>query len=119
MRGPLKYDLIYTTEYELYVKMIEIANIVKDWGLTKYQIDILTFYLIYGYSTETKKLILEHTTIKSIDSLNTQNYQISKKGILVPDKRNKNNKNLSYELNDIKEFVKEKVKGLFIEVREK
>lgn len=113
-----KYPLVYSSDNDLYLKMLDIMNILLNWEITEDQKKILTFYMRFGYSRRTKELILEETKIKSIDSLNTQNYTMRGKGLLVESKRNKNVSELSEELIKIKDFIENKSKGFLVEIEE-
>ena len=60
----------YTSEHELYFKMISIHNVVEDWGLTPTQINILVYLIRLGFSKETKVIICKNLKI-SESSLST------------------------------------------------
>lgn len=66
----LKLDVNYDSEHELYFKLIQIHNMVFEWGLTPTQIHIIIYLIRYGYNNDTKNLIVEKLNI-TIKSLNT------------------------------------------------
>lgn len=66
-------------------------------------VDVLTFYILYGYSRETKKKILE-TTGFTKENLNQINSELTKKGYLRMDSRNYRIKHLSPTVQGLKDF---------------
>lgn len=64
---------------------------------------VLSFYLLHGFSDETKEIILDTLGIKR-DNLNQINCELQKKGYLVRDEGNYRKKNLSEKLSGFQEF---------------
>jgi len=94
-------------DFDLLSKVIRIYSVIKlgdglKQSLEKNEEKVLVYYLKYGYSKDTKKLILEDLDIKST-YLNTVNCKLDKKGYLIKDKRNKQKKHLSEGLKKLKE----------------
>lgn len=94
---------VYKNDIEYVDKLISIYSIIKmdaDKQLRDFEKEVLNFYVRFGYSTETKKKIKK--TLKKTDASITQaNFHLSKKGYLVPSKRNLSQKNLNPDLQRI------------------
>jgi hypothetical protein len=105
-------DQKYNSEHELYFKLISIHNVVKDWGLTPTQINILVYLIRLGFSKETKDIICTKLKI-SPSSLSTNlsylrqgrvgNKKIKK--LLDTSTKNMNITLLKQELKDIKNLI--------------
>ncbi|MDR1019008.1 MAG: hypothetical protein LBM02_09960 [Lachnospiraceae bacterium] len=117
----IKIDKEYTSEHELYYKMISIHNVVEGWGLTPTQINILVYLIRLGISKDTKDIICKNLKI-SEPSLNTNlsylrqgkvgNKRIKK--LLEISENNNNITLLKQELKDIKDIIEEGKKQIMI-----
>ncbi len=111
-------------DIELLSKVIRIYSVLKlgddlDKSLEKNEERVLVYYLKYGYSKDTKKLIIEDLGIKPT-YLNTVNCKLDKKGYLIKDKRNKQKKHLSQGLKKLKEsFIDMESQIYFIQFEKK
>lgn len=65
--------------------------------------NVLSYYLLHGYSNDTKQLVLDTLDIKK-DNLNQINCELQKKGYLERDSGNYRKKNLSSRLDGFKDF---------------
>lgn len=100
------------SEHEMYRKLISIHNIVNDWGLIPKHIEILVYIIRYGYSRETKKLILKNLRITE-GSLNVMLTHIRKgkynnhsiKKLVELSRTNNNITVLKEELRDIQYII--------------
>lgn len=95
----------YDTEAELYRKVMHVYNIIADIGLTDKQIETLIMYIRYGYSKETKEVVTKELNFKSDNYIHVMNHKLKKKGMLVDNVYNKRKKEISKELENIKNFV--------------
>jgi len=115
----------FVAQHELYFKMIALHNIVKDWGLSPTQMNIIVYLIRHGYSKETKEIICKN--LKITESSLSTNLSYLRKGkvgkkqikkLLDTSYKNTNITLLSQELIDIKEMVEEGSKNVFIQFLE-
>lgn len=104
----LAFSCRYDKESDLYRKVMHIYNIMADKKLTDKQIETLIMYIRYGYSKETKTVIMNELKFKSVNYIHVMNHNLKQKGMLVDDPYNKRKKNISSELQNIKNFVEKK-----------
>ena len=102
----------YDSEHELYFKMISIHNIIKDWGLSPTQINILVYLIRLGFSNETKDIICENLNITESSLSTNLSYlrrgRVGKKKIkklLDTSTMNMNVTLLKQELIDIQQII--------------
>lgn len=77
-------------------------------------VDVLSFYILYDYSKETKDLIIESLKIKGTN-LNQINSELTRKGYLIKDYFNYRRKTLSEELIALKKyFLEEDTSKIFL-----
>jgi len=101
---------IYKNELDLITKVLRIYSITRlNTNLVKKEEEILVFYIKFGYNKETKELIKSELKMKNTH-LNQVNYSLQKKGFLVADEYNRQKKNLSESLVQIKKsFLEDKL----------
>ncbi len=111
-----KVDFKPNDSLDFYDMLLSIYSltVLKDPLKTKERI-ILRYYLLYGYSKETKDMIVLDMGIKR-SNLNTSNYDLQKRGFLKPHPTNQRSKLISKELLELKDTFtnKESDKKLFI-----
>lgn len=117
----IRLDKEYTSEHELYFKMISIHNVVEDWGLTPTQINILVYLIRLGFSKETKEIICKNLKI-SESSLSTNlsylrqgkvgNKKIKK--LLETSNNNQNITLIKQELKDVRDIIAEGEKQIIV-----
>ena len=105
----------YKNEVDLVNKLLNIYSIVKKNGdLRDFEKKVLNYYIRKGYSTETKKQIVNELGLKQ-RNLNQTNYHLTNKGYLKQSTRNQKNKSLNKELQEIRDlFVEGKTKTYVI-----
>ena len=111
----------YTSEHELYFKMISIHNVVEDWGLTPTQINILVYLIRLGFSKETKVIICKNLKI-SESSLSTNLSYLTKKKkenkkikkLLETSNNNQNITLIKQELKDVKDIISKGKKQIMV-----
>lgn len=105
-----KIDVNYDNSYELLRHFLSVyiaANSIKDpdkyirVGLIK----VLTYYVLKGYSEETKEFIIDSIPYMNIKNLNQYNSELQKKGYLLKDKFKYHKRNLPEELYVLKKYV--------------
>jgi hypothetical protein len=101
----------YSDDLDLMKKVLniyaKIINIDRDDNfLSPRLVNVLSFYMLRGYSKETKKLILESLDI-NVANLNQINAELTRKGCLERDKYNHSHKNLSPSLEELKNYLME------------
>lgn len=101
----LAFQSNYSKDSDIYRKIIKIYNIVADIGLTNNEIETIIMYIKYGYSRETKKVVEKELKFKNSNYIHVMNHKLKTKGMLVNCEYNKMKKNLSKELQNIKELV--------------
>lgn len=66
----LNMNVQYSSEHELYGKVLNIINVIDDWCLSSTQIQILVYIIRLGFNKESKARICSDLGI-SFSSLNT------------------------------------------------
>lgn len=90
----------YKNEIDLVDKILSVYSITgksKKDQLRKFEKDVLNYYMRFGYSTETKRLIEEELG-KSPDSITQATFFLTRKGYLEQSKTNFSKKRLSKDL---------------------
>lgn len=113
------------SEHEIYYKMIAVHNVVKEWGLTPTQINILVYLMRLGYSDTTKNIICKKLKI-SKPSLSTNlsylrtgkvgNKRIAK--LIKTSDKNMNITVLTPELKDIQKIIQLKKTNIVIRLED-
>ncbi len=106
-----KFETDYKNRYELMCRALSIYTNVKNFDkddtfLRPMLIKVLTFYILEGYSLETKGLIMDSLGI-NIKNINQINSELTKKGFLIKDIMNHRNKFLNPELKKLREYFLE------------
>lgn len=94
----------YETETELYTHIIKCYNLICNKGMTGREISTLVYYLKYGYSLKTKRMLITELAVTD-NHVNVINCKLREKGLLVQDNRNEQKSFLSEEMEHIKSFV--------------
>lgn len=116
------YHSNFTDKFELIKKVLTLNSVIKsingrETRLRPALINILAFYCLYGYSEDTKKIILD-TLDMNRKHLNQINSQLTKQGYLVKDTKRYNNRTLSPEMIElINYFFDENNKNKVLMVR--
>lgn len=111
--GYFQIDSNRLTSTEEIVRCIHIYTMLKNIkGLSSRKLDVLVFYLKYGYSKEIKKLIEERLKIKE-GNLNSINCELRKLGVIEQVGHNESNNKVCDELREFKEFIVDQ-KGSYI-----
>jgi len=95
----------YKNEIDFVDKLITIYSTIsmkKDQQLRKFEREVLSYYMRFGYSSETKKRITEELG-KSADTITQANFYLKKKGYLTDSNTNMSKKRLAKDLQDIKD----------------
>lgn len=118
---PLKLN--YSTDEELYFKLIKIHNVSEGWNLSDTHIKILTYLIRFGYNKNTLKMISDDIglTKGSLSShlSNLRQGKVGKKSIKKLISIHKTNNNitiLSTELKDIKRMVEDNNIIMFVKI---
>lgn len=106
-RKELMHPLIYNykNEIEFVDKLITIYSTVAmkaDKQLRKFEKDVLNYYMRFGFSTNTKKIIQSELG-KTPDTITQATFYLKKKGYLVDSRTNMSKKNLNKDLQALKE----------------
>lgn len=113
---------IYKNEIDFVDKMLTIYSVVKmdeDNQLRRFEKDALNYYIRFGYSTNTKKLI-EKQLKKSTATITQATFYLSKKGYLIPSKTNLSQKKLNNDLQRLRDgFINGKKKILALGFKRK
>lgn len=96
------------SDFDKISKIVSIFSIIKNGNLGEMHIrqrcvEVISYYVLFGYSSETRALITESLKI-SKKNLNQINSELTLKGYLVKDSRNYHTKHLSQELQRIKDY---------------
>ena len=95
----------YKNEIDFVDKLITIYSVIlmKDSGkLRKFEKDVLNYYIRFGYSSNTKKIITKELG-KSPDTITQATFYLKKKGYLVDSRTNLSKKNLNKDLQTIRD----------------
>lgn len=112
---PIKYkdklDLLKKV-LRIYASVINI-NAKKNY-LRPRLVDVLAFYILFGYNKKTKELILQSLKM-DIKNLNQINSELTKKKFLIRDSNNYTKKHISKELEELNNyFILEDTKKIFL-----
>ena len=118
---PLKLN--YSTDEELYFKLIKIHNVSEGWNLSDTHIKILTYLIRFGYNKTTLGTISEELGLTrgslSAHLSNLRQGKVGKKNIKKLIEIHKTNNNItiiSTELKDIKRIVENNNIVMFINI---
>lgn len=100
----------YDNSYELMKKFITLFSVTDnmthgDSHLRPRLVEILTYYVLEGYSRETKHLILDSIPGLKMTNLTQMNSELKTKGYLIPDKYMSHERSLHPELIALREYV--------------
>jgi len=96
---------VYKNEIDFVDKLLDIYSAIKmdnDSRLRKFEKDVLSYYIRFGYSTETKKMINKKLN-KSQATITQATFYLSKKGYLIPSKTNLSQKKLNIDLQRLRD----------------
>lgn len=101
------YPLIcnYKDSIDFVDKLLTIYSVIamdKDSQLRKFEKDVLAYYIRFGYSSNTKKMI-EGDLGKSSETITQATFYLKKKGYLVDSKTNMSRKNLNKDLQRLRD----------------
>jgi len=109
--------LKYKSEFDLLYKFLKIyATIAQLYSeddmkpLRNRLIEVLTFYLMYGYSKKTKEIIKESLNIKDTN-LNVMNSHLSKQGYIIRDRFVNGKYHLKPELLAMRDYCQSDMKN--------
>lgn len=98
------YTVTSKGRLDLLNKMLNIYSAIQgEKFLRPKLISVLAFYVQFGYSVETKSLIMDSLGIK-VENLNQINAELTKKGCLVRDSMNFKLKHLSSDMMELKNY---------------
>lgn len=113
-------ELTFKNEVDLVNKLLSIYSLTKEndippkdakfdsYKLRKYERDVLNYYIRYGYSPETKKIIEEDMGKKS-NAVTQTDFSLKEKGYLLDLENNYRMKKLNPYLEEIRrKFIVEK-----------
>jgi len=92
---------VITALINIYATSVSIRNGMPK--LRKKLASLLSYYIKYGYSKQTKELAAESLGASALN-INVMNSELTKLGYLIPDTRNLNNKHLNSELTNLKQY---------------
>lgn len=95
------------------IKLYVILNNIKK--LTGRKLEVLAYYLIAGYSKDTKKGIIQELKITD-SNLNNINHELRKMGVIENVGYNQSNNKVNQDLLDFKSFIVDK-KGSYILIK--
>ena len=100
--------LVYRDKLDLLKKVLKVyatlINVNKKGNYLRPRlVDVLAFYILFGYNKETKILIMESLKM-DVKNLNQINSELSKKKFLIRDSNNFTKKHISKELDELKNY---------------
>lgn len=123
---PVLEDMAKSTFYKLETKrMSDLEDVVRfitiyvslkgddDIRLSQRRTQTLAYYILYGYSRETKNAIKKDLNIKN-SNLNNLNSQLRKMGYIVAEEYNTNNNKINKELLDFVNYMVMKKNSYFL-----
>lgn len=96
---------VYKNEIDFVDKLLTVYSVIKMDAknqLRNFEKHVLSYYIRFGYSTETKKRINKELG-KSSDTITQATFYLSKKGYLVPSKTNHSQKKLNRDLQRLRD----------------
>jgi len=119
MKPVYVFNLPYENKHELFLHFITLYGVCQNLAKGKNYLrpklaEVLTYYVVMGYSDETKKYIVDNHEKMNYGNLNNINSQLTKKGYLVTDKYRAHFKHLSTELQTMKDYIENDVMPMFI-----
>ena len=96
---------VYKNEIDFVDKLLAIYSVIRmdsDSQLRKFEKDVLSYYIRFGYSTDTKKRINKELK-KSKETITQATFYLSKKGYLTPSKTNHSQKKLNGDLQRLRD----------------
>lgn len=108
MKNPVYANRIHSTsDLDKVNRIVSIFSIIKNGNLGYTHIrprcvEVLSYYILFGYSKSTKNLI--HETGITDKNLNQINSELQKKGYLIKDRGNLHNRHLAEELVTIRKY---------------
>lgn len=116
LKGYYKIDTQRLSEMDEVLRCIKVYVILKDIKkLTGRKLEVLAYYLKFGYSKETKKKVIKG--IKITDSnLNNINHELRKMGVINSVGYNQSANEVNKDLLQFKEFIVDK-KGNYVLIR--
>ncbi|MFT6125915.1 MAG: hypothetical protein ACJAVA_000357 [Flavobacteriaceae bacterium] len=105
--------LVEAGEVNRCIKLYVILKDIKK--LTGRKLEVLTYYLILGYSKDTKKFILKGLDITD-SNLNNINHELRKMGVIKSVGYNQSNNEVNEDLLAFKKFIVDK-KGSYILIK--
>lgn len=106
-----KVDCNYSHDLQKLEKVLTIYSICKDKPIRPFEKKVLIYYLKFGYSPETKKIIVEDTG-KRPEYVNTTNTFLREKGFLVENRYEECH--LSPDMEMLKKFFVEENKKIYV-----
>lgn len=97
------YKVNSVDKFELVRRVLRAVSTVRDEKIRPAILDVLSFYVIYGYSSETRDLIVDALGITR-KNLNQSNAILTKLGYLLVNPNNLKDKLLSKEMLKIKDY---------------
>lgn len=99
----------YENSYELLKKLLALYSVSINLEKTKNYlrpklIEILTYYVLKGYSTETKDFIMDSIPRMTRKNLNQINSELTKKGYLLRHKHQSHHREIPKSLQDLKNY---------------
>jgi hypothetical protein len=106
-------DIPYKNTYELVKSFLNIyttsmSDIDENLKLRPKLIEVLSYYILYGYSDETKEMIIDSVDNMNILNLNQINSELQRKKYLVKDRYKNSLRHLSDSLNSLRLYLNDK-----------
>lgn len=113
LKGYYKIETQRLVEVEEVLRCIKLYVILKDVKkLTGRKLEVLAYYLIFGYSKDTKKKIIKRINITD-SNLNNINHELRKMGVINSVGYNQSANEVNKDLLEFKEFIVDK-KGSYM-----
>lgn len=119
----LPLTLTYSTDEELYFKLIKIHSVSANWNLSDTHIKILTYFIRFGYNKSTIKMICDEVGLTrgslGVHLSNLRKGKVGRKEIKKLIELHKTNTNISVistELKDIQKLVTDNDIMMFVNI---
>jgi hypothetical protein len=112
-----KSHVEYANAYELLKKFITLYSVGQNLEkgenyLRPRLVEVLTYYVLKGYSDETKTLVLDSIPDMKITNLNQINSELQKKGYLIKDTYQSHLRHVTKPLIDLKKYLDSSSNGV-------
>jgi hypothetical protein len=99
---PTLKDIPYRSDVEKIDRVLQVYSAIKGIQLREFEKNVLKYYLVYGYCSETKKTVMEDLGIKD-GNIRVVDTHLREKGFLNHGKTNQRKSTLSIDMEQLRQ----------------